>query len=125
MKFVGVMFVTAAVAMTPLVPTEHVHERLDSGGHVHLFAHRHGNHHSTARAKSGPVIDDEEPLFVVDSFFATPLHPFVPHLVLSAVPTVREAGTRDVMLSEILSQPIHGPPQSTFALRAPPASPFL
>jgi hypothetical protein len=117
----GVLVLAAAIGFAPALPPEHIHEGHDEAGHYQSVAHRHAAPHHFAHAEKGAVFDDVDPAIVLDAqsigsakvVIARPAFDFVTVVPLPAT-------TGHVATLVPLTYPIHGPPRSSTALRAPP-----
>ena len=122
------LVLVAALALVPLLPSEHVHET-EENGHAHVVVHQHAQAHPIghlpARSDRRSIVDHpDDPVLTLSTVFVVPIPHILmsPHCLLIAVTDWQQppAIAREALMG-LVEHPIHGPPRPLPALRGPPA----
>ena len=118
----------AVLAVTPVIPPEHVHE-VEEHGHAEFVAHRHFVDHGIAsphHAATHQIDHDDATVATVSDDFIVPLTAPIAAPPLRFVDVIFEPPPSTLVQSVDSVEPlIHGPPRAPTDERGPPSSHLL
>ena len=120
-------FLAGVMALSPVAPPEHVHDRDDHGHHA-FVVHRHvpphvWGHDDFGILGSRGVDDDDAPIATLNPVYIPQFSSVEIGVPVSAGPLAfAPSSPRVSMRSVDVERLIHGPPRTSNGLRAPPVN---
>jgi hypothetical protein len=120
--------VATCLALSPLLPAQHVHEA-DDHGHVTRVAHQHLSAHAIApeTGVGRHIESDDEPILTLATLYTVPppahgaVAPLAEVVALLAAPSATLVRRH----AQYVEPVIHGPPRAPTSPRAPPLTPAV